>query len=128
MPATCDKTAATPLVRQRRYRLNHGFNRYMENIPKVLIATTRGQSPRVIAISTEGIPPYYIFALKPWLKQFVARGNANQICLPPCVISIGIASGDYGSPMSFSFHTWRVGSGTRLTRRQPAPSSNSKGK
>ena len=47
---------------------------------------------------------------------------------PPCVVSICMASCDYGSPMSFSFRAWRVGSEMRLTRRQPAPRSNLKRK
>ena len=40
------------------YRLNHGFRWYLGNIPEVLIAPARGQSLRVVAISTEGIPLY----------------------------------------------------------------------
>ena len=42
------------------YRLTHGFRRYTGNIPEALMNTAQGRSPRVVFISTEGIPriPY----------------------------------------------------------------------
>ena len=70
----------------------------------------------MVAISTEGI--FLYTALIPWFNQFVACGDANRICSLPCAVTIGMVSGDYGSPVSFSLRAWRVGSGTR---QQPAP-------
>ena len=46
------------IVHTYKYRLTHGFRRYTGNIPKLLINTARGQSPRAVLISTEGISLY----------------------------------------------------------------------
>ena len=105
------------------YRLNHGFRKYTGNIPKVLIATAQGWSLSVVVISIEGIPPYT--TVKPWFNLFVARGNANWIGPPPF---ISMASSDPVRPCPFPSARGGWGSGTRLTRWQPAPRSNSKRK
>ena len=103
------------------YRLNHGFRRYRGIYPRCLSLPPEGSSNKL-----RGYSPVYL--LRQWFNQFVARCDANQIVPPPCVVSIGMASGDYGSLVSFSLRAWRVGSGTRLTRRQPALHSYSKRK
>ena len=59
--------------------------------------------PRVVAISTVGIPRM------PRFNQFVARCSAYRTVPPPCVVSIGMARGAYGSPVSFSLRAWSGG-------------------